>query len=101
MFSLSKRLPLVDERVFLYGAEEATKEVSFGIREGRIVRLGTGRSDAISAFADIPFKGTYCGAPVLNESKEVVGIVMGQSIDGELEISVAPLIDSLIYQIGH
>ncbi len=95
---LSNGLPRVGDKVFLYGAEPE-QFPSFSTFEGWIVRLGTGKA-GIRAYSTLPFRNTYCGAPVLNESKVVIGMVAGRTTAGETEVILARYITHLMKTAG-
>jgi hypothetical protein len=86
VFSLANTFPSVGEKIFIYGLEESITLPSFSIHEGHINRLGLGSHVLTRAYADILSTGIYCGSPVLNETKVVIGMVVGNTQRQEAEI---------------
>jgi hypothetical protein len=85
--------------VFIYGLERGELP-SFSIREGRIRRVGTGRGLTLRAYIDVISKDVYCGSPVINESKVVIGMVSGNNLLGETEMFTSTDISDLVAQSG-
>ncbi len=85
-FPLSPNLPDIGDRVFLYGVEQG-KTPRFDAFEGHIIGLGAG--PGLSAYTNLPFRETYCGAPIINESKSVIGMIVGKTSTGDTEIALA------------
>jgi hypothetical protein len=88
--NLELGLPGIGEKVFVYGVEDGGPFPSFSTIEGRIVRIGNATNGpAIVAYSTLPIKTSFCGAPILNEAKHIVGIMSGSSGNGESQIIVA------------
>jgi hypothetical protein len=82
-------LPEVGQRVFLSGVENGTP-ASFGTFEGKIIRVGEAEvGHGMAMFSTLPFKDSYCGAPVINEHKTVIGLMSAATPDGTSEILLA------------
>lgn len=86
--ALADRPPEVGERVFVYGAENGGLVPSFSTIEGQVVRIAVGSpvSPALIALSTIPFRPSFCGAPVLDERMHVVGMMTGANESGESEV---------------
>ena len=85
---LRSTLPEIGEKVFLYGVEQS-EFPSYSAKVGSISRLGTGIRGIRAYSSDLPFRKTYCGAPILDQDKNAVGIVIGSTPEGEIEIALA------------
>lgn len=90
---LTSELPKDGEKIYLYGAEAwkpkalvPNEPPTYTAREGKILRTSFG-DRGIRLYAQIPFRTSYCGAPVLNTSKVVIGMALRQSGD---EVIVVP-----------
>jgi len=93
---LARTLANVGDNVFMVGIEPGVLP-TFSTREGHILRVG-GTDDGIRIFTTIPYKPTYCGAPVLDKATAVIGMVVGKSGDGETEVAPVRSIVSLLKQ---
>jgi hypothetical protein len=88
--SLEPDLPSIGEKVFVYGVEDGGVFPSFSTIEGRVVRIGNATNGpATVAYSTLPYKASFCGAPILSEAKHVVGIMSGPSGSGKSQIVIA------------
>lgn len=84
---LASDLPMVGDQLFMVGVESG-----YGPRlttvGGSVASVGSGPFQGVRIFAKLSFKPSYCGAPLFNEKKEVVGMVERASgaVDGEVEV---------------
>lgn len=82
---LSSELPNVGDRVFMVGVESGLHP-RLSMLEGRVVSIGNGSAQGVSIYITLPFKESYCGAPLFNDKKEIVGMVEKRSsTSGEVE----------------
>jgi len=96
---LQVELPKEGDRVFVYALEPNGQFPSYTIMEGSVVRVAGGKG-GLRAYTTFPFKPTYCGAPVINESKQAVGMASGNVVDGQTEIIPSLYIAKLMDKIG-
>jgi hypothetical protein len=94
-FALSESLPSVGDRVFFYAAERNVIP-TFTPAEGTITRLGAG-----SATLNLPFRETYCGAPVIDESEKVVGMIVGQDVKSKDSVMMTSIYISDVLKGTH
>lgn len=95
---LSPSLPVVKEKLFVYGLEP-TEIPSFSLLEGEIIRLGTSsKGSGIRAFTTVRWRESYCGSPVLNVSGKVIGLLSGITSDGDTELIPSTAILNLMEQ---
>lgn len=91
---LASEVPKIGTNVTMYGVEKSFPP-SYSTLEGRITRLGSSRG-GIAAFSNLQYRSTYCGAPVLDQRQNVLGIVVGKSEDGETQIALARYIENVM-----
>jgi hypothetical protein len=93
---LSSNLVNVGEPIFLAGIEPGVKgEPELSTVEGRVTRIGIDMNvneRFLRIYTNLPFKTSYRGAPVLDASKFVIGIVMDSAGGGGVEAGNAVLI---------
>jgi hypothetical protein len=69
----------VGDHLFLTGIEPGDKEnLAMSTIEGQVIRLGADTSSQkrfLRIYTSLPFKPSYCGAPVLNTTKSIVGMI--------------------------
>jgi hypothetical protein len=83
-------LPQVGQRIFVYGVESGGFSPSFSVIEGHVTRIGSSSlNSGVAIFSTLPFRSSFCGAPVLNEAKAVIGLMMGSADGGDSEITLA------------
>jgi len=92
-FKMSDVLPGVGDKLFLYGAEDGDTP-RFTPIEGTVKSRGHGRA-MITIYSDIPYRTSYCGAPVIGKSKNIIGMCIGAGSSGDSEIIPALFISSL------
>jgi hypothetical protein len=99
---LSDKIPVVGERVFINGLEQGVYP-TYTTLEGMIVRQGSSagaRGIRVFSNTNTAFRKTYCGAPVLDAAKVVIGMVSGVASTGETEIVPALHITKLMNRMG-
>lgn len=87
---LSPLLPHVGDQVFLVGAEPGL-DPRLSTFDGSIVSVGPGMQGGIRIFAKLPFKPSYCGAPIFNSKKQIIGL-LEQPSENSGEIVAIPAI---------
>jgi hypothetical protein len=87
---LSRILPKTDDDVFITGVEEGDGPI-FSLRFGKVTSIisyspsDKSKPPELRFHMTIPFNAGYCGAPVLNRSKQVVGMMLGSVTGGDSE----------------
>ncbi len=96
---LRQSLPNTGDRLYVYGVERGSLP-SYSLYETSLVRSGIEENSGIRLYARMAiYKRHYCGAPVFDENKAVVGMVVKQ-VDGEVVIMPARYIVSLMREDG-
>lgn len=97
-FTLSTEMPKVGDHVFVVGVE-AGRVPTFTPLDGTILRIASGPHFPVEAFSDMhSYRDTYCGAPVVagvpivGGAEDVIGMAVGETSSGELEIIPSPFI---------
>jgi len=76
--NISNEDPKIGDRIFVLGVENNNGMPSVRIMEGAVEEIGmdiNSTARPVRLYTSVPFKDTFWGAPVLNESRQVVGVV--------------------------
>jgi hypothetical protein len=90
----SGKMPSTGQRVFIFAAEQDQQHPAVATAEGVVTRWSR-EHDRRGRFhyrihTSVPYKDTYDGAPVLNEQRQLVGVVHGGSDDSNPSCVLVP-----------
>jgi hypothetical protein len=84
--AISKQAAQPGDIVYLVYVDAGKNEMSTRIVQGKVERIGIDTSDKASGrfqriHTSIPFKSQFLGCPILNESKQIAGVVTESESD--------------------
>jgi len=75
---LSISIPIIGDSVFMVAIESNNDTASTTVEAGRVIRIGLVTVDQtleVRINTELHYRSSYCGAPLLNTDKKIVGII--------------------------